>query len=172
MNKLALRLALAVIVLLMVHPVSHAQTLDIANSSLLGNWTCNPASCYLASGWVTSGYYRDTFDGTCYPSPNAQHARGVPPSFALHLAITAWIGVKNGACSTPVYVAENYGLPTTFFPYDDGACHQYAGYEVDYVEPEETVTISGGKGPAYYNSVTYGCDGTETGQTSFGTLPC
>lgn len=173
MTKIVSRFVFAALVQMAIHHVCHAQTVDIANSSLLGNWTCSPASCYLSSGaYVTSGYYRETFDGTCHPSPGAQEANDVASSFALHLAITAQVGVKSGACTTPVYVTENYGLPTTFIPYTGSACHQYAGYEIDYVEPEETITLSGGSGPAYYNTVSYGCDGSETGQTSFGTIPC
>jgi hypothetical protein len=138
-------------------------TFDYDNSSLMGTSQCDPVSCYEQLLPTTSGYSITNFYGTCHPANSAD--------FPLTMRASASIGAKT-ACLAP-YAASTQVYPSTT-DYIEGppptTCN-YEYYEVDYETAVAEVFSAAGT-VVFHLSLTEGCDGSLSGPTQIGTLPC
>jgi hypothetical protein len=144
-----------------------AQVFDYDASSLIGATQCDPLSCEEDTGVpVTVGYVIVNMTGTCYP------AVGNPlyPSFPLAMRASANVPIDpNKPCSPPgVYLLANIEYSTTRI--DENTCPA-SYYEIDYETSNAEIFDSNGIVLGQV-TLTWGCDGSNSGPNSYGVVPC
>jgi hypothetical protein len=151
MKRITMLCSFAAVLLLAPH--AHAQT-----NYVFSYTQCNPLSCEELGPYERQGSVFVSFNGTC--------TGGIVTGIKANAGIQ--IG-SNGVCSLPY---QPYALiKTSILELENrDACPPYF-YDVSYVT--ETVEIYNLLGTTvYYYAATQGCDGSITGATVLGKIPC
>jgi len=127
-----------------------------AQNYIFSSYQCDPTSCVEIGPAAKTESVLVTFTGVCTGG-----------AVENPLNLSAYSFVEN--CSVP-YIPYASTEVSRLELYNEDGCSPYE-YEVDYVTPTTEIFTASGQ-VYWYQEVTYGCDGSTTGVTTFGTKPC